>query len=808
MVRLNGVRVMRLLRIEDNGSFTLTENFVKEEEIPKYAVLSHRWLADREEVNFDDMRDGAARKKASGYKKIQFCHQQAVKDGLQYIWVDTCCINKSSSQELQEAITTMFEWYQNSSRCYVYLMDVSADEDAADDTADGAVVSQPWGTAFCKSSWFTRGWTLQELLAPTNVMFFSREGKRLGSKTTLQRWIHEITAIPYRALQGEPLSTFSIAERLSWAKSRRTTRKEDKAYSLHGIFNVFMLSNYGEGDYAWVRLQELLEKKYPDSPHLDHARSNLPVASAAAFNSAANQEKAECLPGTRVQLLSDIAAWADGADDKSVFWLDGAAGTGKSTIARSVARDCYDRGRLGGSFFFTRGGGDCGHADKLVTTLAAQLLDNIPGVREHICKAVLAHHTISQVGLRDQWEQLITGPLSRLEPGSCPPTIVLVLDALDECGSDMHIRMIMRYLTLARNLSTARLRIFVTSRPDTAMRCGFQDIPQAERQEFVLHEIDRLLVDRDLTIFYENRLTTIRLERSLSCDWPGSTAIARLVKIAGGLFIWASAACRYVGAGKHAPRQRLKKLIDGHDPDNGPQTQLDQIYLTVLRDSIQQDYDDEKEREEFLENLGKVVGSLITLRSPLSKHCLANLLHIKADLLTETLADLHPIFLIPQDGNDDIRLHHATIRDFVLDKSRCRDLDFSIDGREAHRTLAENCVRLMSRMLKRNICDLESPSTSVHDISSIRIDHCIPTDLKYACIHWAEHLRQSGSTPRDHDNTHCFLQKHFLHWLEVLSIIRESARVAAIIRMYQSLLQVSSSRLSKTSCAFADAAVI
>ena len=778
---------MRLLHIEKDGSFKLTNNFVKEEEIPHYAVLSHRWLSDCEEVDFEDMINGVAQKKPSGYGKIQFCAKQAAEDGLEYIWIDTCCILKSSSQELQEAITTMFKWYRNASRCYVYLMDVSAAANAIDES----VIAQPWETAFCKSNWFTRGWTLQELLAPPVVIFFSREGTRLGNKEELQDLIHEITGIPYRALLGAPLSEFSIAERLLWARHRQTTRNEDKAYSLLGILNIFMPLLYGEGEHAFVRLQECLDRKHPEPPGLDHVLDKLPIASSAAFNSFQNQDGSVCLPDTRVELLSRIKIWASGSDDQSVFWLDGAAGTGKSTVARSVARYCHERGRLGGSFFFTKGGGDRGDASRLVTTLAYQLTGTVPAVKRHVCKAISAHQKIYELGLRDQWEQLIIDPLSKLEAGSCPSTTVLILDALDECGNDMHIRMIMRYLTLARNLKTIRLRILVTSRPNTAIRCGFREIPRAERQEFVLHEIHRSLVDRDLKIFYEDRFTNIREERGLSSDWPGSIAITRLVKISGGLFIWAASACLYVRKGKSAAKKRLKKLIDGHDPNDGPQKQLDQIYLTVLEDSISEEYDEE-ERDEFLEQLRVVLGSIIILRSPLSKASLANLLHVKTDVVTDTLADLHTILLIPKENKDDIRLHHATVRDFLLDKSRCKNLDFWVDSRQVHLLLAKNCLRLMSRM-KRNICRIESPSTTVEDISSTQSDEYISPELRYACLNWAEHLRQSGAKPFDHDETHQFLEEHFLHWLEVVSILGESAKVTAIIRMYQSLLQVSPS---------------
>ncbi|KAH8598606.1 hypothetical protein B0O99DRAFT_567078 [Bisporella sp. PMI_857] len=243
---------MRLLQYNNDGDFSLTEFF--EGDIPKkYAILSHRWGA--EEVTFKDLTDGTSKGKG-GYGKIQFCGEQARRDGLQYFWVDTCCIDKSNAVELQEAINSMFRWYRDATKCYVYLPDVSRPRT---DSADGS--NEAWELTFRKSIWFSRGWTLQELIAPASVDFFSEEGELLGNKASLERHICEVTGIPASALRGSPLSDFSVAERLSWAASRETFRQEDKAYSLLGIFDVNMSLIYSEGrDRALQRLREEIDK--------------------------------------------------------------------------------------------------------------------------------------------------------------------------------------------------------------------------------------------------------------------------------------------------------------------------------------------------------------------------------------------------------------------------------------------------------------------------------------------------------------------------------------------------------------------
>ncbi|KAH9207432.1 heterokaryon incompatibility protein-domain-containing protein [Leptodontidium sp. 2 PMI_412] len=224
---------MRLLQFNGRDSFSLADGC--------------------EEVTFEDLKGVITRSKA-GYEKLRFCAIQAASDGLQYFWVDTCCIDKSSLVELQHAINSMFRWYQNAARCYVYLSDV-------DTTEDDQFSQTSWEAAFRESRWFTRGWTLQELIAPTSVEFFSRSHIRLGDKKSLEQQIHETTGIPIAALQGSPLSHFTVEERMSWVEHRQTKYEEDKVYSLQGIFDVYIPLIYGEGwDRALFRLQREIQE--------------------------------------------------------------------------------------------------------------------------------------------------------------------------------------------------------------------------------------------------------------------------------------------------------------------------------------------------------------------------------------------------------------------------------------------------------------------------------------------------------------------------------------------------------------------
>jgi hypothetical protein len=221
------------------------------QDIPPYAILSHTW--GDEELSFQDIQRPEAREK-KGYNKIRLCCDQASQDGFEYAWVDTCCIDKRSSAELSEAINSMYKWYQQAEVCYVYLSDVVACYDP------GLPDSM-----FRRSRWFTRGWKLQELIAPSTVIFFDTAWKEIGSKNSLGSIIFEVTMVPQEVLSGHwSPDDFSVGQRMSWASRRQTTRVEDLSYSLMGLFQINMPLLYGEGESAFQRLQEAILSRFAD----------------------------------------------------------------------------------------------------------------------------------------------------------------------------------------------------------------------------------------------------------------------------------------------------------------------------------------------------------------------------------------------------------------------------------------------------------------------------------------------------------------------------------------------------------------
>lgn len=259
------LRVGKLTMIDTGGSAP-----------PPYAILSHTW--ENEEILFADVERGDPRSKA-GYAKVKGAIRQALRDGYAYLWDDTCCIAKSSSAELSEAINSMYRWYQGASRCYGYLSDVSVEPDdqallsrqrrllcgSRNGFPEGSLDTSRVGEQFRASRWFTRGWTLQELVAPVIVRFFDKHWNLIGSKFELQHLVSSITSIPSAVLTNSQLiDTVSVARRMSWASARRTTRIEDIAYCLMGMFSVNMPLLYGEGEGAFIRLQEEILRSSDD----------------------------------------------------------------------------------------------------------------------------------------------------------------------------------------------------------------------------------------------------------------------------------------------------------------------------------------------------------------------------------------------------------------------------------------------------------------------------------------------------------------------------------------------------------------
>ena len=523
---------------------------------------------------------------------------------------------------------------------------------------------------------------------------------------------------------------------------------------------------------------------------MDTILNRLPYVVEAPFNSYQRQQEPTCLPGTRVDLLQEIYDWADRQDEHFIFWLNGLAGTGKSTIARTVARRCFEQDRLGASFFFSRGDGDVGHARKFFTTIALQLAKKSSSLHRYICEAVTEHSDVASQSLPDQWRQLVLRPLSKFHDSSCP-SYILVVDALDECDDDNNIRMILHLLAEARSLKTVQLRVFMTSRPEIPIRHGIYELPKAEHQDFILHNIAPAIVDQDISKFLGYNLKIIRRECHLASNWPCEQDIGRLIQNANGLFVWMATACRFIREGKRFAKKRLTLILEGGSSAvTEPEKRLNEIYLTVLGHSICPNYTNE-EKEELCSTLRQILGSIVVLLSPLSAYSLSRLLDVTKQDVDQTLDDLHAILDIPEDHTRPLSLHHPSFRDFLLDKDRCTDSQFWADEKKMNGALANSCLELMSKKLGSDICSLRSPGALAAEVQWDAINQCLPKEVQYACLYWVQHIQKSETQLQDNEQVHVFLKEYLLHWLEALSLMGKTPEGVLAISSLESYIQVS-----------------
>ncbi|KAF2403515.1 purine and uridine phosphorylase [Trichodelitschia bisporula] len=497
----------------------------------------------------------------------------------------------------------------------------------------------------------------------------------------------------------------------------------------------------------------------PEDPPAPAMLLNLPRA-ADTPSKPHERKKAPCLIGTRVELLREIYAWAYGENSPNIFWLSGLAGTGKSTVAQTVAAECFQKGRLGASFFFSRSGADVRHAGKFVTSIAAQLADNVPGAKRSLYEALKERDTITEEPIRSQWHHLILGPMSKLEGDTSAPYI-LVIDALDECEGEDDIWEI---LDLFRWLKKTRLRLFLTSRPEVPIRSPLSGMPTSEHLDFLLHSIEKSTVDNDIRFFLRHEFEGLARGRSFGKDWPGEQVIDSLVRNASGLFIWAETACRFVRQGKAFAPEKLSLILDrSHSTVKAPEKHLDEIYATVLRQSFT-DYEDD-DAEKLRSTLKELLGSIVILFDPLSIRSLSKLL---GQNMGRALDDLHAILDIPKESGDALRLHHPSFRDFLLNPGRSGKTGIWVDEEEAHRALATKCILVMSDFLTQDMLGIGRPGVLKTEVDSHEVEGSLHPEKQYACLYWIQHLHKSGSQLNDDGKVHQFLKKHLLHWLGAL----------------------------------------
>ena len=525
----------------------------------------------------------------------------------------------------------------------------------------------------------------------------------------------------------------------------------------------------------------------------DRLLGKLHIAEDAFFNSYHRQHEMHCIAETRVELLHLLRDWG-AKHQRPIFWLSGMAGTGKSTIARTLARDLDKCNSLGGSFFFSRASGSSNNAANFVGTFVYELANKIPQFKYRTCEAISRNSDVLRQGLRNQWEEFIIGPLSKTEL-SPRPTMSFIIDALDECGSDDDIRLILQLLVELKDLSVIDFGVFVTSRPEISIRLGFENMPEIIHQTLDLRDIPRQTVEHDIAVFLRNQLGRISQEHKIQ-DWPSGDDIQSLVQRANGLFIYAATVCGFVEDKNWSPQERLSEILQGGSSEAGGTVQLDEMYSEVLRSALTK-VRQERETVKLCDRFKQVVGSIVTLSDTLSVSALAKLLNIPAKNVELTLGTLHSVLNVPNNPEMPIRLLHPSFHDFLSNEARCEDKRFFVKKASVHGKLLTSCLEVMSAGLKRNMCNLRIPGSSPQDVESENLDQQFPRHLQYACQYWVEHLvcadpeqwTQLGL--RDGGIIHSFFRKYYLNWLEAMSLVGRMSEAVLMMVKVREILKVS-----------------
>jgi len=478
-----------------------------------------------------------------------------------------------------------------------------------------------------------------------------------------------------------------------------------------------------------------------------------------------------CLKGTRKEILLGIEHWLMDERDQRIFWLNGLAGTGKSTIAQTFAEMSFADGKLGASFFCSRDFADRSNLQAIFPTIAFQLTYQYPLFRKELLQVLKARPDVGRESLFSQMEKLIVGPLK-----ATGISTLIIIDALDECKDEEPASAILSILSRYAD-QIPNVKFFITGRPEPRIRSGFRLGSLSPITEVLkLHEVKPETVDSDIELFFQTQFATLLKNRSdcnLTEDWPSSSDIKILCKKAAGFFIYASTVVKFVTSKNRAPTKQLHRIISlpqstAHEGRSG----IDLLYTKVL-EQVADDVD--ADDEELYSSFRTVVGAVLLMLNPLSAGALSDLL--KMSDISSTLRSLHSLLLVPTSEDAPVHIFHKSFPDFLTDSKRCGDKRFFVEPAVHHAEILISCLRLMEERLKKNICNLDDHAvlSDVKDLSTRQKTH-IGDALEYACCFWTQHLLEipgrSSCVEEVQKAIDNFFTTHLLHWIEVLVLTR------------------------------------
>ena len=464
--------------------------------------------------------------------------------------------------------------------------------------------------------------------------------------------------------------------------------------------------------------------------------------------------------------------------------MNGLAGTGKTTIAKTITKRLFADDLLGASFFCSRDFEDRRNLQLIFPTLATQLARKYTKFRSILTPLIQSDPNIAYESLYSQMEKLIVWPLNESDIST-----VIVIDALDECEDEEQTSAILSVLGRLRS-EVPRVKFFLTGRPESRISKGFRLPLLAEITDvFVLHEVEWDRIDGDIRLFFKTSFSELVDRRRLD-NWPTEEQLDRLCKWTAGLFVYAAVTVKFIDNNKRDPRERLNILLQSQEVGAREENSLlDSLYTLTLREA----FDDDDPEDEA--KARSVLGAVVFAANPISLLSIATILGFDAEYVPLLLSSMSPLLILPEDASCPVQLFHRSIRDFIANPARCTNPRFRISPPHHHSQLLIGCFNLMNRTLERNMCKLPDgvANSDVSDLKD-RTERYINPALQYACMSWHTHLISADTIPARMPTIiptlHQFLETKFLFWLEVLSVLGAARNAVKAMQITTGWLEV------------------
>lgn len=797
---------MRLLQYSESGELSI--HSFDDGTIPPYAILSHTWGADGDEVMFADLETGHGRAKP-GYEKILFCGKQARRDGLQHFWIDTCCINKANKAELAFAIRSMFRWYRNAARCYVYLSDVPNQPLVVDrghsnspwliwiwmlpvlcsllgwcnntihrflysrhvscpSTGSDVVYSQQESeSALRRSRWFTRGWTLQELLAPSTVEFFSREGIKLGDKLSLAEELHKVTGIPTSALQGKTLSDFSVHERIEWSEHRTTKIPADRAYSLMGILGINLSPIDGESPAE--AMKRVIDEVDKQNKCVQDLRSSNP------------RDDKTRIEQTKGGLLADAYCWVLDNDifqqwqqdlESRLLWVKGDPGKGKTMLLCGIIDELHNslpKNTLLAYFFCQATDSRINSATAVLRGLLYMLVSQQPSLASHIrnrydrAGKALFEDANAWVALTEMFADVLRDPQLR--------TTYLIIDALDECVTDLS-----KLLDFVAKQPSAshRAKWIVASRNWSAIE---EQLELAEHKTRLSLELNAESVAAAVKIFIQQKVGKLAQKKRYKPEMK-DVVLQYLTSNANDTFLWVALVCQNL---QGTPKWNVLEKLAHFPPGLGS------LYEQMMHQISASD---------SAKICLQVLAVTAVLYRPVTIAELVVLIEHLEDVddleSVQEIIGLCGSFLTLR--GDTVYFVHQSAKDFLFAKASNKI--FPNSAEQVHWEIFTKSLAVLSRTLYRDMYGLKALGSPIENAEPSDLDPLAGS--RYPCVYWIDHLCDSKakslasrvSSLQTRGVIIEFLKKKYIYWLEGLSLCKNVGKGVVSMAKLWSLVQV------------------